>query len=307
MAISETTRQQISDLVSTHHVLLFMKGTRGAPQCGFSAQVVQMLDDLVPSYETVNVLESPELREGIKEYSQWPTIPQLFVAGELVGGCDIVRELHAAGELPKLLGVDDSAPPQPSITLSEAAERAFRGVLGDAGDDVLRLKISADFRNDLFFGPREPGDIEVVSRGLILHLDRATARRADGLQIDFIEQTTGGGFKLENPNAPAGVKQIEPQALAALLAEKKVLLFDVRPARERALASIPGDRALDDEGQAFLMQLDKSAAVAFYCHHGIRSRAVAEQLLAAGFSNVLNLAGGVDAWSQTVDPKLPRY
>ncbi len=84
-------------------MVLFMKGTRRTPQCGFSAQVVQILDELVPEYETVDVLSSAELRDGIKEFSQWPTIPQLFVNGELVGGCDIVRALSESGELEQLL------------------------------------------------------------------------------------------------------------------------------------------------------------------------------------------------------------
>jgi monothiol glutaredoxin len=74
-----------------------MKGTPRNPQCGFSAQVVQILDELLPSYETVDVLSSPELREGIKELSQWPTIPQLYVSGQFIGGCDIIREMNASG------------------------------------------------------------------------------------------------------------------------------------------------------------------------------------------------------------------
>jgi monothiol glutaredoxin len=80
-----------------------MKGTRSFPQCGFSATVVQILNQLVPSYETINVLTDPAIREGIKEYAQWPTIPQLYVKGEFIGGCDIVKEMYASGELQKLL------------------------------------------------------------------------------------------------------------------------------------------------------------------------------------------------------------
>ena len=81
-----------------------MKGNRGAPACGFSAQVVRILDELLPTYETVDVLRSPEMRDGIKEFSQWPTIPQLYVNGEFVGGTDIMREMYQSGELQKLLG-----------------------------------------------------------------------------------------------------------------------------------------------------------------------------------------------------------
>ena len=104
MATNEPIRKQISETLASSRVVLFMKGNRRMPQCGFSAQVVQILDKLVRSYETVNVLRSPELRDGIKEFSQWPTIPQLYVDGQFIGGCDIVREMDASGELQKLIG-----------------------------------------------------------------------------------------------------------------------------------------------------------------------------------------------------------
>ena len=91
--------QFIENEVKNNDVVLFMKGTPGFPQCGFSGQVVQILDYLGVDYKGVNILTSDELRQGIKEYSQWPTIPQLYVKGEFVGGCDIVREMFQAGEL----------------------------------------------------------------------------------------------------------------------------------------------------------------------------------------------------------------
>jgi monothiol glutaredoxin len=89
----------IDNEVKTNDVVLFMKGTPTFPQCGFSGQVVQILDYLGVAYKGVNVLESMDMREGIKEYSNWPTIPQLYVKGEFVGGCDIVREMFQEGEL----------------------------------------------------------------------------------------------------------------------------------------------------------------------------------------------------------------
>ena len=89
----------IANEVKGNDVVLFMKGTPGFPQCGFSGQVVQILDYVGVDYKGINVLTSDEHRQGIKEYSQWPTIPQLYVKGEFVGGCDIVREMFQAGEL----------------------------------------------------------------------------------------------------------------------------------------------------------------------------------------------------------------
>ena len=105
-ALNESLRKQLSELVVSHRVVLFMKGNRQMPQCGFSAQVVQILNKLLPSYETVDVLDSPELRDGIKEFSRWPTIPQLYVGGQFIGGCDIVCEMNASGELQSLIGAD---------------------------------------------------------------------------------------------------------------------------------------------------------------------------------------------------------
>jgi monothiol glutaredoxin len=93
----------IDSEVKGNDVVLFMKGTPSFPQCGFSGQVVQILDYLGVDYKGVNVLESTEIRQGIKEYSNWPTIPQLYVKGEFVGGCDIVREMFQAGELQSVL------------------------------------------------------------------------------------------------------------------------------------------------------------------------------------------------------------
>ena len=89
--------------VKGNDVLLFMKGTPAFSQCGFSGQVVQILDYLGVPYKGVNVLENMEIREGVKAYSNWPTIPQLYVKGEFVGGCDIVREMFQAGELQEML------------------------------------------------------------------------------------------------------------------------------------------------------------------------------------------------------------
>jgi monothiol glutaredoxin len=101
--MTDPVHARIAALVKEHRVVLFMKGERFMPQCGFSAQVVQMLDSLLDDYATVNVLEDPAVREGIKEFSSWPTIPQLYLNGEFQGGCDIIREMYESGELQQKL------------------------------------------------------------------------------------------------------------------------------------------------------------------------------------------------------------
>ena len=102
-ATSNPVHDWIAKSVAEHPVVLFMKGVPEQPQCGFSAQVVQILDHLGADFVGVNVLQSDALRDGIKSYSDWPTIPQLYVKGEFVGGCDIVREMFQSGELAPLL------------------------------------------------------------------------------------------------------------------------------------------------------------------------------------------------------------
>ena len=91
--------QRIQQDIRDNDVVLYMKGTPVFPQCGFSAAVIQVLSELGVKFKSFDVLTDPSLRQGIKEFSQWPTIPQLYVKGEFIGGCDIVREMHASGEL----------------------------------------------------------------------------------------------------------------------------------------------------------------------------------------------------------------
>jgi monothiol glutaredoxin len=97
--MADDTRARIEDLLKANKVMLFMKGTRQFPACGFSNAVVQILKKEGVAFETFNILADPEIRQGLKEYSNWPTYPQLYVNGEFVGGCDIVTEMHQAGEL----------------------------------------------------------------------------------------------------------------------------------------------------------------------------------------------------------------
>lgn len=97
-------KERIERQIAENPVILYMKGSREAPQCGFSAQVVNILNSYGVKYETVDVLADREMRQGIKDYSDWPTLPQLYVNGGFVGGCDICTEMHASGELAELLG-----------------------------------------------------------------------------------------------------------------------------------------------------------------------------------------------------------
>jgi monothiol glutaredoxin len=306
MALSEKTRAEIEGLVRSHRVVLFMKGTREAPQCGFSATVTGILDGLIDDYRTVNVLAAPEIREGIKLYSDWPTIPQLYVEGEFVGGCDIVREMNETGELRQVLGLPAiEAVPVPRVTLTDAAARLIREAMAGSPQADVHVQIDARFNHSLALGPQDPAKVRSVANGIALWFDPDSALRADGLVLDADER--GGGLVVDNPNRPR-VQSISAAELRALLdARSDLILLDVRTPEEHATARIPGARLVDEALLRDLEALPRDTKLVFHCHHGGRSQALAERFAALGFKDVHNLAGGIDAWSQQVDPSVPRY
>ena len=306
--LNEKTRARIERIVESDRVVLFMKGTPQMPQCGFSATTTGILDSLVPSYTTFNVLENQDVREGIKDYSSWPTIPQLYIDGELVGGCDIVKQMYNAGDLHEALG---QAPPDrspPDIILSDRAAALIRqSIEGNPGAHV-HLKIDSRWQHTFNLGPAEGHEIRSLANGVEILLDLGTAQRAPGLELDVEETFQGYAFRVSNPNEPPPVRDLGPAEIGQRLsAAGEFLLFDVRPAAERERARIAGDRVLDDEAIAFIQRLPKETELAFYCHRGGRSQSVAEHFRLEGHTRVYNLKGGIDAWSEQVDPSVPRY
>ncbi len=305
--MDEKVRAQIVTAVKNNEVLLFMKGTRQAPSCGFSARSVEILDSLMGSYSTVDVLSHPEVREGIKEFSSWPTIPQLYVRGEFVGGADILAQMYESGDLHKTLGLAaaDAAPPQ--ITVTERAAEAFKGFLGES-DEIVLLEISREFEAALSVGPRPETALICEASGVTFAFDRLSATRAEGLSIDYIETPEGAAFKINNPNEPPKVRELSVSALKAKMDRSETLrLIDVRRPDEWETARIAGAELLDADLMEELLEQPKDTALVFQCHHGHRSHRVAEQLVAQGYTQVFNLTGGIDAWSQEVDSSVPRY
>lgn len=310
MTLDASLKKKIDQLVHGDEVVLFMKGSRSFPQCGFSASVVNILNTLIPKYTTVNILADADIRGGMKEYSDWPTFPQLFVRGEFVGGADIVRQMHESGELEKKLGNLVAAPKTPALTVTAKAAAELAAALKEGGDgDVIHLTITPSWEHQLDMGPKEATHVTVEAGGLTIQLDRTSAARAEGVLIDFIEAADGAGFKIDNPNRPAAVREIAPKEMKALIDQGKLggHFYDVRTEKERATARIEGVRQLDDRTMAEVEELPKDTPLAFLCHHGNRSRAAAEHFLKLGFKNVYNVTGGIDAWSRDVDPKIPRY
>jgi monothiol glutaredoxin len=307
MSLSPAVSERIESLIRADRVVLFMKGNRQRPQCGFSAQVVQILDALVPNYSTVDVLADPEIRDGIKQFSSWPTIPQLYVGGEFVGGCDIVKELVASGEIYGALGVEAPKSEAPVIHVSDTAAAELTKLAANAKGRDLHLTIDARNEPGLFFGPTEEGEIRVVANGITLVLDRLSAMRADGARIDAQVGPQGPAFRVDLAGAPT-VRQLTAKEVKAMLdAGDSFVFVDVRTPEERATASIAGTRLMDEALHAELDKLDRDTPIVFHCHHGGRSQHAAEHFIGHGFKNVANLVGGIDAWSRDVDPSVPRY
>jgi monothiol glutaredoxin len=297
---------RIRELVGSSKIFLFMKGSRNFPQCGFSGAVVGVLDELGIPYETCDVIKDPEIRQGIKTFSDWPTIPQLYIDQEFVGGSDIIRQMHAKGELHKMLGVKVEEVEPPTITVTDNAKAAIEQAMeGETG--VLRVMISPSFQYQMGFGPAEDGGFAVESNGVTVHIDRGSAKRANGMTLDF-QDGPSGGVMIDNPNEPAKVQQMSVTDLkAAMDAGEPVALYDVRTDEERELAAIAGATHLTPETVGDLMALPKDTRLVFLCHHGSRSQAAAQEFVSEGFKNVHNLVGGIDAWSAQVDNSVPRY
>jgi monothiol glutaredoxin len=202
MSLSPELRGRLTRLVESDPVVLFMKGDRGAPQCGFSAATVEILDRLLAEYATVDVLSDPDVREGIKEFSDWPTIPQLYARGEFVGGSDIVKEMYAKGELHDALGLSRPKPIVPKIAVTERAADSLSAALERSPDASLRLVVDARFQCRIGMGPRQAAEVVVESSGVTFLLDAETAARSDGITIDVTDSPQGLALSVDNPNAP---------------------------------------------------------------------------------------------------------
>jgi len=196
----------------------------------------------------------------------------------------------------------------PLIHLSDSARQALEAAAREAGGEPSRIGISDRFEYNLAFGAAAPGDLEIDCGGFRIVLDAPSAQRADGLRIDFVTGPGGTGLTLENPNEPPRVRQISANELKDMMIRGAPFeLIDVRTEKERATASIAGSRVLDQETHDYLLGLDRGAAIVFHCHFGGRSQSAAEYFRQQGFRSVYSLRGGIDAWSQLVDPSVPRY
>jgi monothiol glutaredoxin len=196
----------------------------------------------------------------------------------------------------------------PTISVTDAAARTIREAVAPPEGGALRITISPSFQYDLRLDAPGTDDAVIVTNGVTIVMDAGSAERASGLTLGFDDGQGGGGFTIDNPNAPVPIEQITPQDLKALLdGGEAFVLLDVRTPAERAIAMIAGSRLLDQALHDEMMQGDRNTPLVFQCHHGMRSQSAAEHFRRAGFRRLYNLAGGIDAWSTQVDPSVPRY
>jgi monothiol glutaredoxin len=308
MTLVPEVRTRIETLLQSNRVVLFMKGNPGAPRCGFSAAASGLLNELLPDYATVDVLEDPEIREGIKAYGNWPTIPQLYIGGELVGGSDIIQSMYTSGELQELFGLPKPDRTPPPMTITDKAAAEIRNAMADAEAGLaLHLSIDARYQAQFHLAEAELGSLRSEANGIAIYMDLATAQRARNVSIDWADTVQGSGLTIDNPNAPAGVKALSVRELKARLDGGDITLVDVRPDDERARAALATPFRTFDDGIEALTSLPKDTPLAFLCHTGSRSAQAAEHFRALGFAKVYNVVGGIDAWSREIDPGVPRY
>ncbi len=307
MSLSDATREKIENYLGQDRVVLFMKGSPRQPMCGFSAKTAGLLDSLLGEYTSVDVLQDPEIREGIKVYANWPTIPQLYIDGELVGGCDIVTAMFNSGELHEHLGMDKPDLSPPEVTITDAAAEKIREAMQGHEGVGLHFMVDANWQSQFNLGPVQGHEISVEVNGITLLFDVVSAQRARGAVIDWVESMQGAGLTIRLPSAPAPVIQMSVHELKEKLDANEIVLVDVRPAAERAKAEIADAGSLDGNGLQELEALPKDTALAFICHTGNRSNVVGEHFRRQGFTNVNNVVGGIDAWAKEIDSSVPLY
>lgn len=223
--VSGDPMQRIESMVQSAPIFVFMKGTANAPRCGFSAKVAEILSAWGAPFETFDVLSDETIRGSIKSYSNWPTIPQIFINNKFIGGCDIMEELSGTQELLPLL------------------------------------------------------------------------------------QEAYPGREFTPPKPPAEVKTLTPQAAVAMLKENpQAKLIDVRSPNEWQIGHVESALLINqDLVDEMIDTWDPATPLLFICHRGMRSFDAARFFASQGFENVNNIAGGIDSWSLTVDPAIPRY
>jgi len=300
MSLSEQTRAKIEQQINSDAVVLYMKGTPQQPQCGFSAKTAGILDGLVASYTTVDVLADEEVRQGIKAFSDWPTIPQLYVKGELIGGCDIIADMYNSGELHAALGLEEPDRTPPEVSISDLAAEKIKAGMQDRAGLGLHMSIDANWQPQFGLQPVQGSEIAAKSNGITVLFDPQSAQRARGAVIDWVDALDGNGLDVTLPAAPSPIKPMQADELQQAINNGTApLIIDVRSQQDREqLPSLNGALTLDKDTLQALQGRPQDTPMVFVCNVGNSSRGAAEHFRKLGFSEVYNLDGGMAAYSQ---------
>ena len=291
--MTEELRAKLQAMVDSHDVVLFMKGTRQQPQCGFSNRVVSILEELEIDYQTYNVFSDPDIRSGMKDFSMWPTFPQLYIKQEFVGGCDLVTEMMQSGELPGMLGVTLEDVEPPTVHCSPNILNLFKESLATHGGGI-HIDVSKNFQYDIFIGPKSNGQVESLVDGVPFYFSRGSAKRANGISLDF-KDGDNGGVLIDNPNEPK-FEDIAVSDVEAWVADNPTAkVYQIGVTAEQVL---PFATLLDASAHQEIGQLPKDHPIAFMCVMGVRSQHAAKDLVFQGYNNVFNIVGGLTAWNE---------
>ncbi len=309
MSLSEKIKNQIKDYINREKVALFMKGTQSNPKCSFSANIVQILNNFITEYLSIDVLENNKIRQGIKIYSNWPTIPQLYIDQKFIGGNDIVSQMYKNGELSKYFDLKINNNLIPKIQISNLAQQALKEASATYDNPkYLRLRINAKFEHSLSFQNKNEEDIIIKSNNINLIIDPISKSRSNGIKIDYKKLKSTEGFKIENPNSPPEIKKINVFELKKKFDNNEsIIVFDVRTKEEWDITHLNNTLFFNDYPKNKLKQIDKSHPIAFLCHHGQRSKRIAETFRTKGFTNIFNVIGGISEWSSKINNKIDKY
>ncbi|MGJ8663773.1 MAG: Grx4 family monothiol glutaredoxin [Marinicella sp.] len=297
--MSDQTTQRIEKMLNENPVFLFMKGTPQTPMCGFSSNTVKILKDMIgDDFASFNVLEDPEIREGIKSYGQWPTIPQLYINKELVGGNDIISEMFNTGELHELLNLKQPDRSPPEISITDEALNHIKAGLKDMGEHQLFLSVDEEFNTR--FSLELPKGYEVVADvgDLKVYMDIGTAKRANGVEISWVDELQGSGLRINNPNEPPAVQDLAVSELQDWFATdiENPKIYDVRSVEKFEEGSVDHAVRLDKQAITEIEGMDKNTPLVFVCQIGQSSMSAAEFFRKKGYTKVYNLTGGYNSW-----------
>ncbi|WP_242112385.1 glutaredoxin domain-containing protein [Luteimonas aquatica] len=310
MTLSAEARQRIETLLRADRLVVFMNGAPDTPERFFSHKICRLLDDLGLDYAHVDVSSDSRLREHIKIYGGLHAIPQLYLDGKLVGDSDAVERMANADELHAALGLSAPDRTPPTVRLTPAAARFLRDVVDGTGNVVVvDIAIDSQFRTSLHFRARRKHTIATEVDGVPLQFDLASARRADGLSIDWQDVERGPSLLIHHPRAPVPepVRWMSPADADARVRAGTLTIVDIRRKEERALARLSLPFLFMDEGTHEIRNLAPEVPLAVLCHRGDRSWHAAEYFLMLGHRDVYAIEGGIDAWAATVDGSIPRY